>query len=200
MTAEPTTYERVAALAAAWGHWQEQITFPYQPDHCINGSRVAVEVLRRAGIKARPMSVRFMLFNRFGWDMYSRAIDVDKWPPHAWSLGVSESNEPERAMKWHGHLMVEGEGFTLDMSARQFARPGLIESPSPLLVPIELPTDGGWAVLTDEHQQVLIMNRWPENKAWRHAPGWLRPPDPAVIRQVERRMRAALESRKETHD
>lgn len=192
-----TEYEEVDALARVWQAWQERETFPFAPDHCVNGSRLAVEVLRRRGIKARPMSVRFMLFNRFGWDMYSRGLPVEQWPEHAWSLGVAESNEPEKPMKWHGHLMVEGDGWTLDLSARQFHRPGKIISPGPLLVPIKLEADGGWAIFTDEYQQVLMANRWPENRAWRRAPGWLRAPDPAVIRQVERHMKVALEQRKE---
>ena len=187
-----TDVAEVSALAEAWTQWQTEPTFPFTPDHCINGTRVAIEVLRRFGIRAQPLSVRLMLFNRFGWDLFERGIRVERWPTHAWSIGVAETNDPSDPGKWHGHLVAEGHDWTLDLSASQFNRPGRIVSGSALAVPIRLP-QRDWARFTDEHAQTLLLNRWPENNGWRLASGWRRPPPVPLITEIERRTIAVLD-------
>lgn len=194
-----TVPEEVEALALAWKRWGQEPGFPYGRDHCINGSRVALGALDLLGIPARPASVTFAIFNQFAWDMYCRQIPVDKWPEHAHSIGVDkrDTHDPKPG-GWYGHLIVEGDGWLLDVSAAQFDRPGRIVSDGPLLLDINLdPADDVVTVVTqDRSRQVLLLGRWPENDGWTRAPGWLRP-QPNEIRELTRRTYAVLQGMRE---
>jgi hypothetical protein len=169
-----TQTEIVQVVADSWRAWQDEPGFPFTPDHCINGARVAMRTLHTFGVKAKPMSVRFTLFNRFAKDLFDAGFGPDEWPDHAWSLGVGPDAQKGDGGGWDGHLMLEGDGWTLDVSARQFHRPGLIRVERPLLLWENLP---GWPRLinfTDEHSQWWTLGRWPSNNGWRNAPGWFR--------------------------
>jgi len=173
----------VEALARAWGRWQREDDFPFSPDHCINGTRVVVRALEKLGVTARPVSVHLLLFNRFAWDLFREGVGVEDWPDQAWSLGVG----PDIAKgggRWNGHLMAEGRGWTLDISAGQFNRPGRIICPGPRVLPV-LPQVGD-LFLDDKHGQRLIVGRWASNNGWRSAAGWLRLHGTEVREIVER--------------
>lgn len=182
----------VLAMAGAWSAWQDEPGFPFNKDHCVNGTRVATRALPRLGVRARPVSVEFLLFNRFAWDLWHAGVGVDDWPAHAWSLGVGSSgpvsSDPKGEDRWDGHLICEGAGWTLDISARQFNRPGRIVVPEPLVIPDNLPRKGH-AIYTDEHGQRLFIGRWPANNAWREARGWLRLHQAEVNEIVSRTLR-----------
>lgn len=162
----------VEAMARAWGQWQDSPEFPFSDDHCINGSRVVIRALDKFGIKAKPLSVQFMLFNKHAWALYLDGVPVAEWPDYAWSLGCGPGASRGVGGKWDGHLCVEGEGFTLDISARQFTRPGKIVIDSPRIMP-PLPKNE-WSHMDDELGQVLLIRPWPENNHWRNTGGWKR--------------------------
>lgn len=176
----------VEAMARAWGRWQREESFPFQPDHCINGTRVVCRAMEKLDVRARPVSVCFLLFNRFAWDLYQAGIEIDEWPDYAWSLGVGPGHA-KGGGKWDGHLCAEGNGWTLDISAAQFNRPGKIISTKPRILP-QLPPSGQLE-LVDGHEQHLIIGRWPENNGWRSAGGWLRLHGTEVRELVERTTR-----------
>jgi hypothetical protein len=192
--------EVVRALAGAWKKWQTEAGFPFGPKHCINGARVSVEALRVLGVAARPVSVQVLLFNAAGWQLWSAGEPASTWPAHAHSIGVvdgSVSDSPD----WSGHLMVEGEDWTLDVSFGQFARPGKIVVDGPLVQPVRVPDDR-WATFADEHGQYLCLARWPANNRWRQASGWKRP-QPAEVAELVARTRDLLveePAEKEEHD
>jgi hypothetical protein len=163
-----------AELAAVWTDWQDEEGFPFTADHCINGTRVAVLALAALNVKARPISVSLILFNAEGWRLWGLGVPAEEWPEGAWSIGrVPEAPDPQQKGKWKGHLMCEGDGWTLDVSARQFHRPELIEVPAALVIPENLP-DEDWATYVGRNDQVLMIRREPTNNGWRQAPGWKR--------------------------
>jgi hypothetical protein len=178
----------VDALAEAWGAWQRDDGFPFSDDHCINGSRVTISALARLGVYARPLSVSFILFNAH--------VPPDVWQPPAHSLGVGPG-AVKGADGWDGHLVVEGEGWTLDVSARQFHRPGRLISDGPWLCDENLPAEGP-LLRVDEHNQVLYIARWPENNGWRTAGGWKRPHG-AEVREIVARTTQVLADRGELY-
>lgn len=173
----------VKAMADAWGKWEREGTLPFTSDCCINGTKVVTHALRRFGVDAHPVSVRFVLFNRFAWDLFRNGVAVDEWPEHAHSIGVAPGADTLPG-RWNGHLVAEGNGWALDISASQFARPGRIIVDGPRVMP-ELPAKDV-LLTTDEHNQVLWMTRWPDNVGWKQAAGWRRIQDTEVEELVRR--------------
>lgn len=177
----------VEAVARAWGKWQREDSFPFSPDHCINGTRVVCRAMEKLGVRAQPVSVQFFLFNRFAWALSSEGVPIAEWPDHAWSLGVGEGRT-KGTSGWDGHLVAEGANWTLDISAAQFNRPGKIIVPGPRILP-KLPPVGRELLLVDEYGQRLVMSRWPANRTWRTAGGWMRLHGTEVAELVERTTR-----------
>ena len=163
----------VRAVAAAWRKWSNEPDFPFTRDHCINGTRIVTLALSQLGVKAKPVSVSLALFNRSAWDLFQANVPLAEWPDHAWSLGVGPGHRTGDTGKWNGHLVCEGDDWTLDISAGQFNRPGRMVMPGPRLIPVRLP-EVGMGTYHDDRQQVLMMGRWPANNAWRTASGWSR--------------------------
>jgi hypothetical protein len=172
MTATPCeTTDLVKRYRDAWLEWSRRPDFPLAPDHCINGTRIAVDVLTELGVRCRPVSVDVRVYNRFAVELYTAGVPIRQWPVHAHSIGTDLDNE--RSGQWGGHLIVEGDGWLLDVSARQFHRPGLVEVDRPLMIEGMLPRRGN-AVFTDCHGQAWVIRRTPTNDGWRRAPGWRR--------------------------
>jgi hypothetical protein len=163
----------VVALGAAWDDWSRTSSFPFSPDHCVNGTRVAIRVLERLGIAAKPMSVSIGLFNRPGWDLSEAGVPPEEWPAHAHSVGVTPGAIGPRTDRFDGHLVAEGEDWVLDVSARQFHRPGRIEHDAPLLLADTVLPSSGWLIV-DCPGIVVVIGRTPWNNAWREASGWKR--------------------------
>lgn len=167
-------HDVVGALAVEWARWTREPEFPWKPNHCINGTRVAIEVLRHFGVRARPASVNFVLFNQFAFELAGASVPVDDWPPQAWSVGV-QAGQRSADGEWHGHLVVDGGEWWFDPSSQSFDRPGRIDVPLPFLLDAPLPPVGYEVELHMNHGLVLVVSRWPENNAWRAAAGWTRP-------------------------
>ena len=178
----------VEAMSRAWGQWQSEPDFPFSDDHCINGSRVVTRALTKLNIWSQPVSVQFMLFNRPAWMLFNQDVPVSEWPDQAWSLGVGPNAQLGVGGRWDGHLCVEGAGWTLDISAKQFHRPNRIRMDGPRLMPA-LPTNGHFMELTDDWGQVLLIKPWPENNGWRTASGWMRLHGTEVKEIVRRTLR-----------
>lgn len=188
-----TDLELVKVLADQWHLWSQEDDFPFSPDHCVNGTRVATLTLARFDVAARPVSVQFVLFNSFAKELYDQGHAWHEWPPHAWSVGVGPPGDSlHEGDRWNGHLVCEGVGWTLDVSAMQFNRPGLIVVDGPFLLPANLPPTPEWDTYVDSHRQHLAIARWPENNAWRQASGWKRL-HAAECTELARRVLRAIE-------
>jgi hypothetical protein len=187
--ADPATQAAVGLLVAAWTDWTAEPDFPMIEKHCINGTRVAVQALRRLGIKAKPISVGFMLFNKAAHDLMVADVPIARWPEHAHSLGrgPGHNGAPASPGMWDGHLIAEGDGFTLDLSAGAMNRPGKIES-KPWVIWQNLPPTGQ-VCLEQDNGQVMYLERWPANNGWRQSPGWQRLHG-AEVDEILRRMNA----------
>lgn len=170
------------ALVSVWRTWSKADDFPYSPDHCVNGTRVAVEVLRHFGVRVGPQSVRVVVFNSFAWDLFRAGVPVSEWPQHAHSVGVDPSQIEQRPGQWNGHLVARGEEFTLDISAGQFHRPGRIEMPGPVL--IDGTVDEGGLLVSGPKGLRMLYGLAPEANEWRTAGGWRLERNAAVVRHV----------------
>ena len=191
--------DTVIAVAAAWSAWQDEGDFPFTPDHCINGTKVATRALHHLGVQSRPLSVSFILFNQFAWELWESGVPHYEWPTHAWSIGIHPERPTKGGTGWDGHLMCEGRQWTLDISHRQLHRPGRIAAPEPLVLDCNLPAHGEW-VFTDAHHQRLLIGRWARNITWRDAPGWRRRHRDEVDELVQRTTALLATEREHTHD
>lgn len=180
----------VEALAVAWREWSREPGFPFSPDHCVNGTRVAIHVLRRFGVKARPASVEVRVYNDFAFGLWLNDVPAPEWPPYAWAVGVGCPEQVAEPGRFAGHLVAAGDGFVLDLSAGQFHRPGRIALDGPAVFPAGLPPDGQWLHVHQGDVHYLLA-RAEANNAWRQAPGWRRHPVEAA--EAETRARARLE-------
>lgn len=163
----------IYAMAEAWKRWRMLRDFPFELNGCcINSSRVTTRALDKMGIASRPVSVSVMLWNQAAWQQFAQGVPMEQWPPEAWSLGVAEHADVS-PKDWNGHLIVEGEGWTLDPSAQMFDRPGKIKVPGPWVLETQIPVNDR-LIANDNHGQILVLERWASNNAWRQAPGWKR--------------------------
>jgi hypothetical protein len=170
------------ALVAVWQSFSKQPDFPFTADHCINGTRVAVDVLRNFGVRAKPASVTVVVFNGFAWQLYTAGVPPIEWPPHAWSVGVDPNRSESRPGQWDGHLVAVGDDFTLDISAGQFYRPGKIALDGPLLIDGALADDTLMAM--GKGGLRVVYRRSPQANEWRTASGWNNALNTAVTRHV----------------
>ena len=168
--AEAVIPDPVRALAKVWRDYTYEPDFPLLPDHCVNGTRIATAVLEHFDVAAEPVSCRWIIFNRRGFSAFQIGMPLSAWPPDAWSVGVADGHTAALG-KWNGHLVTEGDDWTLDLSARQFHRDNLIDIDRPSMIPGRLPREE-WQEFVNPDGTVIVGQRWPENTGWVNAPGW----------------------------
>jgi hypothetical protein len=183
----------IEAAVLAWREWDRSPEFPLASHrlrgYCINSTRIGVEALRLLGVKARPTSVSMLVANDAGWDLATRGVDVDEWPAHAWSVGAGFDDAGDGGA-WNGHLILTGDGFALDLSAKMFHRPEHgIWLDGPLHLAADLTDDGLHLHRFGVHVDVC---RRPEFRRWRTAPGWT-DRRPELSAEYARRIRDVLD-------
>jgi hypothetical protein len=109
-------YERVAA---------QVLPQHFSADCCINGTRVALDVLAHFGVEARPVPVRAFAFNKVMYERLTAEPEpdqamLDQWIAEGgWSCGiVGDANDG-----WPYHLVALAEGYLIDSASGQFYRP-----------------------------------------------------------------------------
>jgi hypothetical protein len=169
-----------------WQEWQNEPTFPFDSSHCINGTKVVVDVLRHYGVPVEAAQVDVMVFNQAGWDCYQQLIPVERWPKTGWSVGVTEGRKMAfTGDRWDGHLVALTERRVTDISARQFRRPEHGIAIDAVTFPAVLSYGGWWHVQKDQTHAVYRRVR---SREWRNAPGWKRAHTTEVselIRRIE---------------
>lgn len=99
----------------------------YNPDCCIAGTAIAIDVLAEFGIKAKPFPTRLMVFNRIFVDIIVEKglmsfEDAMKINPNAYSVGVGFGEKREGG--YLGHLVaVTSDNTLVDLTITQANRP-----------------------------------------------------------------------------
>jgi len=158
-------------------------------DLCILAARVVLDVAAYFDIKARPVPVRVIVYNRaFASRIVNIGpddeVDAKRWEREdgAYSVGVGFGGDPafgvigsgsrsaaRKANKWAGHLIVEADGAFGDFAINQAERPlyGIVTGPA---VVGPLPADtkvwqGTRGGTTIEYQRI-------DDDDYRTAPDW----------------------------
>lgn len=121
-----TEAEVVAALVAAYPREVECFTTQRL---CVMAARIGSEALGYFGIGCRVVPVEMMVFNDLAAEAIVGRLPFSEWPEDAWSIGVTRDTP---GPGYAGHLLIETEeGRILDLSARQFDRPGRMDVRGP---------------------------------------------------------------------
>jgi len=171
---------------------------------CIMATKIGLEVCKRFGIEAHPMSVEAMAMNASMVEWINSDKDIKDRPDEAWSV-VSVNEPPPEGSNvmltkqengWSGHLVIEipSLGF-MDLNSGQFMRPHKsIFIPDGFFWATELPrnlseSQGSWLVFQIPGDFVhegngrtakcaMLWYRRSEpsaiSEAWRTSPDWLR--------------------------
>lgn len=173
---------------------------------CIQSTRIGLEVLANLEIQATALPCAIVVRNAEAVDCSLRGLPVADWPPTAWSVGIdpdapAPAQTPAEAASsallggpvidnrtgergWNGHLLIEGEGWLLDLSANQFSRPLRNMELHAWAAPITpLDPDAGdnsWLITMTNSVNVRVYPRV-ELAAWRNGSAWREdPPQDAV--------------------
>lgn len=171
--------EHRAAVIAAYERIA-RIIFPrhFEPDCCINATRVCVEVMKHFDVPVAPKVVGFTVMNRI-WK--EKMLEHGGWPgskersdewaaegAHAGSIGGEETENG-----WPHHLVAVGCGTLIDSSSGQASRPHLgITIPFSIAVPYkEWPViyetvDGGMAIYYERNGVPFEHNGGWQFDAW----------------------------------
>ncbi len=111
----------------------------WPPDHCLPGSRVAVEVFKKLGIDAKPLSAETLAMNRVWREQVAAKgrwpesqQEADRWvAAGGFSFAVTPA---PRLDQWAGHLVVIARGCLVDSAAVQFQRPDKKLTPPDIVV------------------------------------------------------------------
>lgn len=168
-----------AFVASLPDDWATVIGLQGEKGNCIESARLATTVLPKLGVPCTAMACDVIVSNRSASDLIDHGVPLADWPPGAWSVGVdcdyqspgASFQEPERRRGFGGHLVVVGDGWFLDATAPQFARPrqGIV-----VLAALVGPYDPEVPSATyDLPRGGTYSWRWrPEVKRWRTTPAW----------------------------
>lgn len=184
MSEAPQMLVRLSSLLEA------ELPRRFRPDACIAGTRIVCEVLDRLDVRARPLVVEALLFNRAFLDRFHQKggwpgsrEELLEWTDQgeAWSIALGQRGRPAQGPgKWPGHLVaVVEQEWLLDGTLGQARRPAknllppqtlLASAPYRFLVAdgeltLELPDPGG----------LLLYRAHPEVRDFRSAPDWSDP-------------------------
>lgn len=183
---------------------------------CIEAVRIATAVLPAAGVACRPMPCDALVYNAAARELVTAGVPLADWPAAAHSLGVAVDgdayaergmvpggrggalepggslSEPYRRSGWAGHLVTVGDGWLLDLTAGQFARPdrGIVVEDA-IAGPLEEASAG---VEVDLDEGGILVYRWrPEAARWRRTPAWRQDVRRELVELMVERIRVRLE-------
>lgn len=159
-----------AAVAKAWdAWWDEELHAKVDVSCCVLATRCCVKVLQALGVKAWPFPTQTGVFNAAAHELADAGIPVEVWPAHAHSVGTAYV---PLSRGFPGHLWAMTERYLLDLSARQFHRPGLITVTSSYVAPND-PDDRGRFTFRDPLGQWITVVPT-GNRSFVHGPDWVR--------------------------
>ncbi len=166
---------------------------------CIEATRLAVGVMARLGIAARPMACDIAAINAVALPLVKAGAPASTWPPDAWSTGTScdayrsgaNRSEPyRRGAGFAGHVVVVGNDWFCDLTVEQYHRPHIgIRIPGVIIGPYG--GDGGVVIPLAGGGELVWWWR-PEFRSYRTTPAWRQDVDYRLTTALAERVRAAL--------
>lgn len=165
---------------------------------CVLAARVAVDVLRYFGNRARMLPVHVIAFNAAAHQAVVDGVPEHQWPPEAHNVGTKAADGTPNLYEdgWWGHMVVLADrvpragrgdpaGMLLDPALDQLARPEheILLTPCAFLVPGDVTLDGPdpdpvGMPLPDGG---LVLYQQTTNRDWRNGGDWRRTHDTAAI-------------------
>lgn len=155
----------------------------FAPDCCLNGTRVAMEVLGRMGVPVRPMVTHATVMNEAWWkllqakDDWPNEIEMREWVDKhgAWALGVDD--RPNEMPGYAGHLVLLAQERLVDTAAGQFARPAKSIEVPPMITAALNPgfVEGKKALILSEKRNkgtIVTYMAKPNDKTYETTPGF----------------------------
>lgn len=158
----------------------------YSLDSCIGATRIAIDVLKSAGItNAYALVVEVNIFNKAYRDkseevgrMPNSRAELEQWYEEcgAHSVGIGLGREPYGPNKWPGHLVtIVDRKWLWDLSLDQAARPekGIV-IPEPLIAPVSERFLRGREPLVGVIADLLVRyEARVDDKTFRDTPNWI---------------------------
>jgi hypothetical protein len=149
--------------------WMEEAPERVNVNHCILGTRAAIEIGAYFGFQWKPLAVDIAVFNQPGLDLFLQGVPHQDWPPEAHSLGCV-CHDFLGATGWDGHVIVQTGEQLFDLAGAQFHRPErniLLDGPWATPAPTD---EGPWFAQRDG--MTIVLWPRPEIGAYRQAPDW----------------------------
>src|SRR5262245_6272683 len=183
--------EIVQAMADAFDEWwHDELSGLLRVDCCILCARLSILTLKGFGVKAHPIATEVIITNPQSRELIEVGTPLDAWPDWAWSIGVGSYSS---GSGWPGHLYAATDELLIDLSARQFDRPGRLHFPRSLVIDrarLRTMVDGCW-LFVDERKQALMITTTTDRR-YRNTPDWTVNPRPLVA-ELTRRTRMKLD-------
>lgn len=176
------TVEVVNDLLGAWDDlWDDELHATHNPACCILATRVTIAVLDAHGIKAWPVPTETDVFNQAAAQLVGARVPIDEWPEHAWSIHAGHGSP---GTGYPGHLWAGTDGLMIDLSARQFNRPGRLAFDGAMVLPLEL--HGPDPVMCEREDGTLLFVRRTGDRSYRRANDWTRNWQTVTARVLDR--------------
>jgi hypothetical protein len=149
-------------------------------DLCILSTRIAIDIADYFGIKAQPVPVRVVIYNKqFAAHVLRGELNVaDFTSDGSWSVGVGFGHPAGgkggvRGNKWDGHLITVADGAFGDFSIQNAERPEKNIITGPACVGAHRASAFRWRGW-NEHGTVIEYERTAET-IWQNSPDWKDP-------------------------
>lgn len=156
--------------------------FGYERGSCILHTRLAVDVLRELGIRARPMAARVIVGNA-SWARLGRQLGrlptSAEWGDETWCVGIGFGEDPRRDRPgYDGHVFaVVDERWALDLTLDQTSRPahGMRLAPHFWEASPEFLAGDEPMALRAPDESIAIYYAEPEERGYLTVPDWTMP-------------------------
>lgn len=143
----------------------------FRPDCCIASTRIAIEVLRRFGIRAKPAPCQVYIATLPLFERLQKQSFTGKFQPGEHSVGIGYGVPAGTRPGFDGHLVAVTDDSLIDLSLDQASRPhkGIV------LLPQRIPFSG--FPLSGTIGQCVVCYTQLNNYDYIQAPDWCKRPE-----------------------